>query len=106
MTRGRSATRFSASSRRRAAATVPGGQSQSRSPLVLTDVRGQLPLFGLFLGSLVARAMNASYGRWEAFWAPSSYSAVALVTKDDVIEKAAYTLANPIASRLRSSAPP
>jgi putative transposase len=71
--------------------------------LVLTDVRGQLPLFGQFLDSLVARAMNASYGRWEAFWAPSSYSAVTLVTKDDVIEKAAYTLANPAASGLVAS---
>ncbi|ABS24517.1 hypothetical protein Anae109_0301 [Anaeromyxobacter sp. Fw109-5] len=30
-----------------------------------------------FLDALVARAINASLGRWEAFWAPNSYSAVA-----------------------------
>jgi putative transposase len=71
--------------------------------LVLTDVRGQLPLFGQLLDSLVARAMNASYGRWESFWAPSSYSAVACVTTEDVVEKAAYALANPAASGLVAS---
>ncbi len=44
--------------------------------------------------------MNASLGRWEAFWAPSSYSAVALVTASDVLSKTAYVLANPVAARL------
>jgi REP element-mobilizing transposase RayT len=71
--------------------------------IVLTDPLGQLPLFGQFLDALVARALNASYGRWEAFWAPSSYSAVTLVAQDDVIEKAAYALANPAAAGLVAS---
>jgi REP element-mobilizing transposase RayT len=71
--------------------------------IVLTDPRGQLPLFGQFLDALVARALNASYGRWEAFWAPSSYSAVTLIAQDDVIEKAAYALANPAACGLIAS---
>jgi putative transposase len=44
--------------------------------------------------------VNASLGRWESFWAPSSYSAVALTTRDDVLEKAAYVLANPVAAGL------
>ena len=71
--------------------------------LVLTDTLGRLPLFGQFLDSLVARALNASYGRWESFWAPSSYSAVTLVSKGDILEKAAYTLANPVSAGLVST---
>ena len=43
--------------------------------LVVTDPDAQLPEFSRYLDSLVARAVNASLGRWEAFWAPGSYSA-------------------------------
>jgi len=68
--------------------------------LVVTDPRGELPAFEQMLASLVARALNATWGRWESFWAPSSYSAVRLETREDVVEKAAYTLANPVAARL------
>lgn len=68
--------------------------------LVVTDPDARLPAFEQYLDSLVARALNASLGRWESFWAPNSYSAVALVTPDDVLEKAAYVLANPVAAGL------
>jgi REP element-mobilizing transposase RayT len=68
--------------------------------LVVTDPRARLPAFHQFLDALVARAVNASLGRWEAFWAPNSYSAVTLVTPSDIVEKAAYVLANPVAAGL------
>ncbi len=68
--------------------------------LVVTDPDARLPAFEQYLDSLVARALNAATGRWESFWAPSSYSAVALCSPDDVVEKAAYTLANPVAAGL------
>lgn len=68
--------------------------------LVLTDPLAQLPAFEQYLDSLVARAVNASLGRWEAFWAPSSYSAVALTSPEDVVDKVAYVLANPVAAAL------
>jgi REP element-mobilizing transposase RayT len=68
--------------------------------LVLTDPSARLPAFEQYLDSLVARAVNASLGRWEAFWAPSSYSAVALESPTDVLEKVAYVLANPVAAGL------
>jgi REP element-mobilizing transposase RayT len=67
---------------------------------VLTDPLGQLPEFQRDLGSTVARALNAALGRWESFWAPGSYSAVALQTADDVLDKMAYVLANPVAAGL------
>ncbi len=68
--------------------------------LVVTDPDARLPAFEQYLDSLVARALNASLGRWESFWAPSSYSAVALVSAEDIVAKAAYTLANPVAAGL------
>ena len=64
--------------------------------LVVTDPHGQLPLFQRDLGSSVARALNAAHGKWEWFWAPGSYSAVALQSAEDVLDKMAYTLANPV----------
>jgi putative transposase len=68
--------------------------------LVLTDPEGRLPEFERYFDSLVARAINAFLGRWESFWAPSSYSAVTLVSPQDVVDKAAYVLANPVAAGL------
>ena len=68
--------------------------------LVVTDPRGTLPEFMRYFNEFTARALNASYGRWESFWAPGSYSAVRLLSPEDVIAKIAYTLANPAAGGL------
>jgi putative transposase len=68
--------------------------------LVVTDPLGRLPDFQRDLGGLLARSVNASLGRWERFWAPDSYSAVRLLTPESIVEKVAYTLANPIACGL------
>jgi REP element-mobilizing transposase RayT len=68
--------------------------------LVITDPEARLPAFEQYLDSLVARALNASLGRWESFWAPASYSAVALASPEDVVAKVAYVLANPVAAGL------
>lgn len=67
---------------------------------VLTDPLGNLPKFEQLLDGLVARSMNAMLGRWESFWAPGSYSAVRLLSPRDVVQKVAYTLANPVAAGL------
>lgn len=68
--------------------------------LVVTDPDARLPAFEQYLDSIVARAVNASLGRWESLWAPSSYSAVVLVSPEDVVGKIAYALANPVAAGL------
>jgi len=68
--------------------------------LVVTDPEARLPAFEQYLDSLVARALNASLGRWESFWSPASYSAVTLPGPEDVVAKAAYVLANPVAAGL------
>jgi REP element-mobilizing transposase RayT len=69
--------------------------------LVVTDTKGQLPRFMQYLDSLVARAVNASIGRFEGFWAKDgSYSAVEPIDPSDVVGKIAYVLANPVAAGL------
>jgi len=69
----------------------------------VTDRHASLPAFQQFLDSLVARALNALLGRWEAFWAPDTYSAVRLVSPGDVVDKIAYVLANPVEAGLVAS---
>jgi len=69
--------------------------------LLVTDPEARLPAFVQYLDSLVARATNASLGRFEGFWAAAaSYSAVAPAEPEDVVAKAAYVLANPVAAGL------
>jgi REP element-mobilizing transposase RayT len=69
--------------------------------LVTTDQDGRLPAFMQYLDSLVARAVNASLGRFEGFWASDdSYSAVEPLGAEDVVAKTAYVLANPVAAGL------
>ena len=69
--------------------------------LVLTDRAGVLPAFMQYLDSVVARAMNASLGRFEGFWArDGSYSAVEPLEPGDIVAKTAYVLANPVAAGL------
>jgi REP element-mobilizing transposase RayT len=68
--------------------------------LVLTDPEARLPAFHQLLDALVARALNAALGRWEAFWAPNSYSAVRLVSPQDIVDKTVYVLANPVSAGL------
>jgi REP element-mobilizing transposase RayT len=68
--------------------------------LVLTDPRARLPAFQQFLAAFVARAVNAHLGRRDYFWESDTYSAVVLGSPEDVVAKAAYTLANPVAAGL------
>ena len=68
--------------------------------LVVTDVRGVLPDFLRELHRLTAKAMNASQGQWENLWSAELCNAVRLVTDEDVIEKTAYVVANPVAAGL------
>ncbi len=68
--------------------------------LVVTDIKGNLPAFEQYVGSLIARAVNSLHGHWEHFWSPGSYSAVKLLEPSDTLAKIAYVLANPVAAGL------
>jgi len=69
--------------------------------VLVTDPHALLPAFVQYLDALVARAVNASLGRWEGFWsAGTSFSAVSNASPADVVHKAAYLIANPVAAGL------
>jgi REP element-mobilizing transposase RayT len=68
--------------------------------LVVTDPCGVLPDFLRELHRLTAKAMNAFQGQWENLWAAEPCNVVRLVTDDDVDDRIAYTIANPVAAGL------
>jgi REP element-mobilizing transposase RayT len=68
--------------------------------LVLTDPAANLPVFHQYLDGLAARAINALYGLQDTFWDPSSYNATTLAAAEDVLDRCAYVLANPVAAGL------
>jgi putative transposase len=70
--------------------------------LVVTDPLARLPAFQQYLDGTVARAVNALLGHREDFWGPPSYTAVTLGSSQDIVEKAAYVLFNPVAAGLVS----
>jgi len=72
----------------------------SHHHLVVTDPHGVLPDFLRELHRLTAKAMNASQGQWENLWAAEPCNVVRLVTDDDVEDKIAYVVANPVAAGL------
>lgn len=71
---------------------------------VLYDPEGKLPRFAAMVHRLVAKCINCFRGRWEAMWSSERYSAIALHTVDDIIDKVVYTLANPVRAGLVAKA--
>ncbi|HEY0469502.1 MAG TPA: hypothetical protein VGC79_35175 [Polyangiaceae bacterium] len=70
---------------------------------VVTDPEARLPEFTECFHKLLAKAQNASLDRWENFWSSDKTSQVLLTSEQDVLEKMAYTLANPTAAGLVKS---
>ena len=70
---------------------------------VVTDPEARLPEFLEIFHELVAKAQNPSLGRWENLWSSDKTSVVLLVSENDVLEKMAYTLANPTVAGLVKS---
>jgi hypothetical protein len=68
--------------------------------VVVTDVRGVLPQFLQFFHRLLALGTKV-LRRWEGpVWDPEQTSVVRLMTRDAVVQKMAYTLANPVIAGL------
>ena len=71
--------------------------------VILVDPVGQVPKFMQELNSLLARALNAHWGRGENLWAPGSYNSVEIDPIHDeqtLLEKLAYLWCNPVAAGL------
>jgi putative transposase len=67
---------------------------------VVTDPFARLPEFLEHFHRLLAKAQNASLGRWENLWSSDKTSVVLLVSDADLLDKMAYTIANPTAAGL------
>jgi len=67
---------------------------------VVTDVEGHIPAFARFVHKYVAKAVNASLGRFENLWSSERVSYVRLEDADAVMRKMAYTVLNPVSARL------
>lgn len=67
---------------------------------VVSDPFARLPEFLERFHRLVARAQNVSLGRCENLWSSEKTSVVLLVSDEDVLEKMAYTIANPTTAGL------
>ena len=67
---------------------------------VVTDPLARLPEFLEHFHRLFARAQNAALGRSENLWSSDKTSVVLLVSDEDVLDKMAYTIANPTAAGL------
>ena len=64
------------------------------------DPEGNISDFCRELHRLVAKHHNASFGRFEYFWAPGPPSRVHLIDPEDVLDKLLYSLANPVSADL------
>lgn len=67
---------------------------------VVSDPDARLPEFTERFHRLVAKAMNTVLHRWENFWSSEKTSMVHLVSDQDVLEKMAYVIANPVSAGL------
>ena len=67
---------------------------------VLTDADGCVTEFARDVHALIARSLNAHYGRWESFWSSQRLSLVEIAGADDVLEKMVYTTTNPVEAEL------
>jgi putative transposase len=68
--------------------------------LVVTDPDARLPEMMRYFNEFVAKGINQLLRRWEVVFKPGSYSAVRLETREAVLDKLAYVLANPVSAGL------
>src|SRR5215468_2497376 len=68
--------------------------------VVIYDRAGRYPEFIEHFHKLLARSQNALRGRWENFWSSEQTCVVKLADREAVLDKLAYTAANPVLDHL------
>jgi putative transposase len=68
--------------------------------VVFTDPYAQVCEFTRDVHALLARHLNQTFGDFDTFWSGSQPSHVRCEEPQDLIDKIAYTLANPVQARL------
>jgi len=67
---------------------------------IVHDPEGRVPAFLEHFHKMVAKVMNARWGRSENFWSSEETCVTRLVSNNDIFEKIVYVLCNPVASDL------
>lgn len=67
---------------------------------VIYDRHGRAPQFVEHFHKMVARCMNARWGRWENLWASEEVCLTRLLTREAVIDELVYTAGNPVKDHL------
>ncbi len=67
---------------------------------VLFDRHGRYPEFIEHFHKMLARCLNARWGRWENLWAAEEVCITRLLDRDAIIDKLVYTATNPVNDRL------
>lgn len=67
---------------------------------VVHDPDGCLPAFLEHFHKMVAKTLNARWGRWENFWSTEETCVTRLVSDQDVFDAVVYVLSNPLAADL------
>jgi putative transposase len=67
---------------------------------VVHDPKGCLPAFLEHFHKMIAKTLNARWGRWENFWSTEETCVTRLVSDQDVFDAVVYILANPLAADL------
>ena len=69
--------------------------------IVLTDVRGELPLFTQWLNRTTSNCIKRLRGWDEVVWEPHvAYNAVSLPSRGEVLDKICYCILNPVSAAL------
>ncbi len=68
--------------------------------ILMHDNEGRLPLFMSYANGLIARALNALYGRSDKFWSAAPYGVLRPQDREDLLRRYTYILANPSAANL------
>jgi putative transposase len=67
---------------------------------VIYDPQGRSPAFIEHFHKMVARSLNARWGRRENFWSTEETCLTLLATDEDVLDAVVYTLTNPVTAGL------
>jgi putative transposase len=71
---------------------------------IVSDPNTNVAEFYAWVHKYVAKAVNCARGRWENLWSSEKTSVIRLESPEDVLDKTAYTLCNPVSAHLVAQA--
>jgi REP element-mobilizing transposase RayT len=63
---------------------------------IIFDEHGRVPAFTEHFHKMIARCLNARWGRWENFWAAEEVCVTRLLDVETVMDKLVYAATNPV----------